>query len=129
MEQFRDMDVEVWPVNEKVLVATMGVWKLEIVNRIKEAQKDNPELQRIIEHIDDMREFRSIDGILYCKDRLYVRCSRHQVRADDRCAPHQILYSPEEGKNVSEFEESLFVGENEERDCIIRFQVYGLLVD
>ena len=25
MEQFRDMDIEVWLVNEKVLVATMGV--------------------------------------------------------------------------------------------------------
>ena len=37
MEQFRDMDVEVWPINEKVLVATMGIWEPEIVNKIKEA--------------------------------------------------------------------------------------------
>ena len=44
MEQFKDMDVEVWPISEKVLVATMGVWEPEIVNIIKEAQKDDPEL-------------------------------------------------------------------------------------
>ena len=68
MEQFRDMDMEVWPVNEKILVATMGVWEPEIVNRIKEAQKDDPELQMIIEHVDDRPEFRLIGGVLYCKD-------------------------------------------------------------
>ena len=44
-----------------------------------------------------------------------ARCSRHQVRVDDRCAPHQIFGSPREHQNVSEFEESLLVGENEER--------------
>ena len=63
MEQFRDMDVEAWPVNEKILVATMGVWEPEIVNRIKVAQKDDPELQMIIEHVDDKPEFRLIDGV------------------------------------------------------------------
>ena len=33
------MDVEVWPVNERVLVATMGVWEPEIVNKNNELIK------------------------------------------------------------------------------------------
>ena len=44
-----------------------------------------------------------------------ARCSRHQVRADDRCAPHQIFCSPGEHQNVSEFEEPLLVCEDEKR--------------
>ena len=50
----------------------MGVWELEIVNKIKEAQKDDPELLRIIQHVGDKPEFRLIDEVLYCKDRLCV---------------------------------------------------------
>ena len=68
MEQFRDMDVEVWPVSENVMVATIGVWEPKIVNRIKEGQNDDPESQHIIEHIDDKAEFRLINRVLYCND-------------------------------------------------------------
>ena len=72
MEQFRDLDVEVWPISEKVMIASMAAWEPEIMNRIKECQKDDPELQRIIDHIDDRPEFRLIEGVLSCKDRLCV---------------------------------------------------------
>ena len=50
----------------------MGIWEPEIINRIKEAQKDDSELQRIVDHIDGNPEFRLIDGFLYCKVRLCV---------------------------------------------------------
>ena len=45
------------------MVASMAAWETEIMNRIKGCQKDDPELWRIIEHIE---------GALYCKDRLCV---------------------------------------------------------
>ena len=54
------MDVEVWPISEKVMIASMAVWEPEIMNKIKKCQKDDPGLQRIIEHIHDMPEFRLI---------------------------------------------------------------------
>lgn len=88
VEQFRDMDVEVWSVGDKVMVATMGVWDQEVVNITKEGQKDNLELQHMIERIDDKPKFKLINGILYYNDRLCDRCSRHQNRADCRSTSH-----------------------------------------
>ena len=91
IEQFKDMDVEVWPVNEKVLVVIMGVYETEIVNRIKEGQKDDPELQQIGKHTDDMSEFKLIDGILYCKDRLCVPNVKY-IKLELMTDAHHIRY-------------------------------------
>ena len=43
MEQFRDLEVEVWPISEKVMIASIVAWEPEIMNKIKECQKDDPD--------------------------------------------------------------------------------------
>ena len=92
MEQFRDLDIEVWPIGEEVMIASMAVWEPEIVNRIKECQKDDPGLQHIIEHIDDRPEFRLIEGVLYCKDRLCVS-DVHDIKTELMTDAHHTRYS------------------------------------
>ena len=44
MEQFRDLDAEVWPISKKVMIASTAVWEPKIMNMIKECQKDDPGL-------------------------------------------------------------------------------------
>ena len=92
MEQFRDLEVEVWPISEKVMIASMAAWEPEIMNRIKECQKDDPGLQRIIEHIDDRPEFRLIKGVLYCKDRLCVP-DVQDIKTELMTDAHRTRYS------------------------------------
>ena len=70
IEQFRDLDVEVWLISDKVMIASITVWEPEIINRIKECQNDDSKLQRIIDHIGGRPKFRVINGVLYYKDRL-----------------------------------------------------------
>ena len=52
MEQFKDLDTEVWPISDKVMIASMAMWDSEIINMIKECSKDD---------IGDRPEFRLID--------------------------------------------------------------------
>ena len=68
------------------------MWKPEIVNRIKEAQKDDPELQRIIDHIDRNPEFQLIDGFLYCEDRLCV-LDVQDIKSELMTDAHHTRYS------------------------------------
>ena len=70
MEQFKELDVEVWPINDNVMIASMVMWDLETINMIKECHKDDRWLRRIIEYIGYRPEFKLIDGVLYCKHRL-----------------------------------------------------------
>ena len=61
------------------------------MNMIKECQKDDPGLQRIIEHIDDRLEFRLIERVSYCKDRLYVR-DVHDIQTKLITDAHRTRY-------------------------------------
>ena len=50
----------------------MHTWKLEILGRIKSSQREDPELVRLIDNIADRPEFRLVEDVLYCQDRLCV---------------------------------------------------------
>ena len=66
------MDVEFQPQTEKVMIANMHTWELEILGRIKSSQREGHELIRLIDSMADRLEFRLVEGLLYCHDRFCV---------------------------------------------------------
>ena len=98
MEQFRDLDVDGWPISEKMMIASMAAWEPEIMNIIKECEKDDQGLQRTIEHIDDRPEFGLIVGILYCKDQLCVP-DVQDIKAKLMTNAHRTRYSIHPGSS------------------------------
>lgn len=64
--------MELQPLSDKVMLASMSSWEPEIVSMIKDNQTDDPELVRIIDHMEKRPDFSLIDGALYYRDRLCV---------------------------------------------------------
>ena len=58
--------------SERVLLATMFAWELELLGKVKDSQRNDPKLVRVIEQIDQRPEFRLIGGVLYYQERLCV---------------------------------------------------------
>ena len=54
------------------MLATMSAWEPELLGKVKDSQRNDPRLVRVIEQIDQMPEFRLIGGVLYYQDRLCV---------------------------------------------------------
>ena len=71
-ELFGDLEIEFQPQSERVMAANMRTWEPEILGRIKDSQKEDPKLVRLIDSITDKLEFRLVDGVLYCHDRLCI---------------------------------------------------------
>ena len=69
---FRDIDVQFQPFSDRAMIATMSAWEPELLGKVKDSQCSDPDLVRVIEHIDQRPEFRLIGGVLYHQDRLCV---------------------------------------------------------
>ena len=52
------------------MLATMSAWEPKLLGKVKDSQRDDPKLVRVIEQIDQRPEFRLIGGVLYYQDRL-----------------------------------------------------------
>ena len=74
------------------MVANMHTWEPEILGRIKSSQTKDPELVRLLDNIVDRPEFRLIDGVLYCHDRLCVP-DVHDLRNEIMVEAHHSCYA------------------------------------
>lgn len=72
MEQFQDLNLDVQPNGETVLLANMSAFEPIIISRIKENQKNNPKISKIFEQITMRLGFKVVDDVLYFKGRLCV---------------------------------------------------------
>ena len=72
VETFKDMGIYFQSLNDKVMLASLFSSELEIIPRVKSLQSYDPNLTKIIENIADRPNFRILDGVLYCQDRLCV---------------------------------------------------------
>lgn len=89
---FRDLDVIVNLVSDKVMLATIFVFERIMIQYIKDEQFMDPKLVRIRDHIVDRPDFRLVDGILYFKDRLCVLATNNLMVATMTKA-HHVKYS------------------------------------
>lgn len=93
MVQFKDIDVELQPLSNRVMLVSMSLWEPEIVNRIKDNQRDDPELVRITDHMEKRPDFSLIDGALYCRDWLcvpYVQDLKREVLTEEHHTRYPI---------------------------------------
>lgn len=68
----RDLDVEFQLPSDRVMLATMSKWEPELLAKVKDNQRDDPELVKVIEQVDQRPESKLIDGVPYYQDRLCV---------------------------------------------------------
>ena len=72
IEEFKDLDVSIELVDNKVMIAAISVFEPMLIKQIKERQFQDPELVRIKDSIATRPEFVLVEGILYFQDRLCV---------------------------------------------------------
>ena len=65
---FRELDVYFQPLSDRVMLATMSAWEPELLGKVKDSQRNDPNLVRVIKQIDQRPEFRLIGGVLYYQD-------------------------------------------------------------
>ena len=64
--------MEFQSLSDRVMLATMSTWEPELLAEVKDSQCEDLELVKVIEQVDQMLEFKLIDGVLYYQDRLCV---------------------------------------------------------
>ena len=67
------------------MLTTMSAWEPELLGKVRDSQRNDPRLVRVIEQIDQRPEFRLIGGVLYYQDRLCVldiRELKEEILAD-----------------------------------------------
>ena len=72
IEEFRDLDVSIELVDNRVMMAAMSLFEPTLITQIKERQFENPELVRIKDNIATKPDFVVVEGVLYFRDRLCV---------------------------------------------------------
>lgn len=72
VEIFRNLDVECQPHSARVMVDSMSSWESDILGKINDSQRNDPELVKVIKRIADRPEFKLTEGVLYCQGRLCV---------------------------------------------------------
>ena len=65
LEEIKDLDVNLWPIGEKVLLP-------ELIQRIKDHQRDDKALVEIFDKMDNKPDFSIVNGVLYFRDRFCV---------------------------------------------------------
>ena len=63
----------------------MSAWEPELLGKVRDSQRNDPRLVRVIEQIDQRPEFRLIGGVLYYQDRQCVpdiRELKEEILAD-----------------------------------------------
>ena len=89
---FIDLDVQFQPLSDRVMLATMSAWEPELLGKVKDSQRNDPNLVRVIKQIDQRPEFRLIGDVLYYQDQLCVpdvRELKDEILAD----AHHSRYS------------------------------------
>eukprot|EP00268_Persea_americana_P054813 TRINITY_DN6322_c0_g1_i1.p1 TRINITY_DN6322_c0_g1~~TRINITY_DN6322_c0_g1_i1.p1 ORF type:complete len:1140 (-),score=111.45 TRINITY_DN6322_c0_g1_i1:645-4064(-) len=71
LEEIKDLDVDLWPIGEKVLLGSFKV-QPELIQRIKDHQRDDKALVEILDKMDNKPDFSIVSGILYFRGRLCV---------------------------------------------------------
>ena len=69
---FRDLEVQFQPLSDRVFLTTMSAWEPELLGKVKDSQRNDSKLVRVIEQIDQRTKFRLIGGVLYYQDQLCV---------------------------------------------------------
>ena len=125
---FIDLDVQFQPLSDRVMLATISAWEPELLGKVKDSQRNDPNLVRVIKQIDQRPEFRLIGDVLYYQDRLCVPDVR-ELKDEILAASQQILESPGQHQNVLDPKELLLVEQQEERDRRLRIQMLDVPAD
>ena len=72
IEEFRDLNVSIEMVDNKVMVAAMSIFEPILIHQIKNRQSEDPELVRIRDNIASRLDFELVEGVLYFRDGLYI---------------------------------------------------------
>lgn len=72
MEQFRDLNLDVQPSGETMLLTNMFAFEPIVISRIKENQRNDMKIAKIFEQIAKRSRFEVVDSILYFRGRLWV---------------------------------------------------------
>ena len=72
IEEFRDLDVSIELVDNRVTIVAMSVFEPMLITQIKGRQFEDPELVRIKDSIATKPDFVIEEGVLYFRDRLCV---------------------------------------------------------
>lgn len=92
MEQFQDLNLDVQPNGETILLANMSAFEPIIISRINENQKNNPKISKIFEQITMRLGFEVVDDVLYFKGRLCV-IDVDELRDEIMMEAHHTSYS------------------------------------
>lgn len=71
LEEIKDLYVNLQPISDRILLGSFVVWP-ELIQRIKDHQRDDEALMEIFNKMDNKPDFSIADGTLYYKGRLCV---------------------------------------------------------
>ena len=72
IEEFRDWDLSIELVDNRILLAAMSVFEPLLIQQIKDKQFDNPKLIRIRDNIAARPDFVLVEGVPHFRDRLCI---------------------------------------------------------
>ena len=72
VQHFKELGVEVQPLRKGVMLVNMTVSEPSFIQKIKDSQLQDPNLARIVEHIEECPDFMVANGVLYFRDQLCV---------------------------------------------------------
>ncbi|XXG62704.1 hypothetical protein AAC387_Pa05g1019 [Persea americana] len=94
--QFEELGVEVHPLRQGVMLASMIVSEPTFIQKIKDSQLQDPDLAKIVEHISERPDLRVVDGVLYFRDRLCVP-NLEDLKNEIMTEAHNTRYSMHPG--------------------------------
>ena len=94
--RFEELGVEVQPLRQGVMLASMIVTEPIFIQKIQDSQLQDPDLTKIVEHISERPDFRIVDGVLYFRDRLCVP-NLEDLKNEIMTEAHNTRYSMHPG--------------------------------
>ena len=94
--QFEELGVEVQPLRQGVMLASMIASEPTFIQKIKDSQLQDPDLAKIVGHISERPDFRVVDGVLYFRDRLCVP-NLEDLKNEIMTEAHNTRYSMHPG--------------------------------
>ena len=96
IEEFRDLDVSIKMVDNRVMVAAMSMFEPILIQQIKDRQFEDPELVRIRDNITVRPDFVLVEGVLYFRDRLCIP-AQEDLKQTVMFEAHHTRYSMHPG--------------------------------
>ena len=72
IKEFMDLDVSIEMVDDRVMVEAMSIFKLTLIQQVKDRQFEDPELVRINDNITTRPDFVLVEGVFYFRNILCI---------------------------------------------------------